>query len=1105
MTDKTDAMSSRRGRREPRPSASPARAAATGVLVLLRDPPIAQRLVRDLTVLGFDARWLGTPGAICGAVRQAPPAVVVFEDRAVGMDLGGFASELRRAGPTDLPVVIVSNLRLPPPVLEEKQRSLAPCGLLLKPFSLFDCVHTLRRFVKPGEDEGAGEGSLTDYNRPEEVFLSLLAEAMRAGRPAAVVRERPEGAVELFVRGNRLLAVVSSDEHEADLGSLLIDEGLVRASHVDWAREELRGVRSDARLGELLTGRCGLDVSGLAACLERQAAQRFLAVLGWRHGTTRTRLGDHPPARAGRVHMDVRPLILAGLLAHGDRDLVRHVLATRRDRAFDLGRDDAAALEALAATEEDRLFLELLASGRLLGEAGVLAKLPDDRAGVWATYIAFFVAADHETPAAQEPRSTTAPICIEALQHTPSQHATIDPAEQARREYAVGYRKLSAGLFAEAEAHFARVVAETPTRGDARAHLAWCQYRALDLESEGAEAAVEQVIEGLRGALQCSPQLGIAYDYLGCVYRDRSDLRRAATAFLKALEADPGNTEALENLRRLHRPPSGEQPAAVLGRIRTKSWQARVPPPPLPPTGPFSSPAVPENVETRPVDGPPPPPSRVPIPSPAASNLPVAPVALVVLEWSDAAALDDSAKGRLVHEVHRVGATLEEFGLTRLCAVVGFPRVAESHQLAAAVLATAFLRTLEQTVVGRPDAKDRLAPRIAIRTGQVDPSAGGDALGELVAEARRQATSAGDWRIVAETAPYRGFEGLVDLRPLAGRPDLGELRECMMADAASLSWSGDGSFPSLPAVRSQPRMAAVSRGPMWASIAPGTRLGGFEVEAFVGAGGMGEVYRARDVALARLVAVKVMRPDALSSPLAVRRFQREAQALAALNCPNVTQIYSLSLDAEPPYLAMEYVDGPALRQVLEDRCCLPLAEALDVFSQTVEGLDAVYRRGLIHRDVNPKNLLLDRHGTVKITDFGLVKMELAGGSLSGTSSVVGTPLYLSPEQARGQDVDFRTDLYSLGITLFHLLAGRPPFWGRTVIDIVTKHVMEPMPSLASFGVSVPAEVEELVQSLTAKQPDQRPASYDEVARLAAELLADCGEVRPPRRPFGVAG
>jgi len=311
-------------------------AAATEVLVLLRDPPIAERLVRDLTLLGFSAQAFARPSGVCEAARVAPHAVVLFEDRAVGMDVAAFAADLRRAGPADLPVVLVSNLRLPTPVVGERERTLWPCGVLQKPFSLFDCVHVLRRFVAP-EGEDPGDDSLTDYNRADEVFLSLLAEAIRAGQPAAVVRERPEGAIEIFVRDHRLLAVVSSNEHDNDLGSLLVDEGLVRASQVEWARAELRGERSDARLGELLTGGCGLDVNELARCLERQAARRFLGVFGWRNGTSRSCLGSHPPPAAGRVHMDVRPLVLAGLLAHGHRGLIRGALDAGRDGRFGTG------------------------------------------------------------------------------------------------------------------------------------------------------------------------------------------------------------------------------------------------------------------------------------------------------------------------------------------------------------------------------------------------------------------------------------------------------------------------------------------------------------------------------------------------------------------------------------------------------------------------------------------------------------------------------------------------------------------------------------------------------------------------------------------------
>jgi eukaryotic-like serine/threonine-protein kinase len=255
-------------------------------------------------------------------------------------------------------------------------------------------------------------------------------------------------------------------------------------------------------------------------------------------------------------------------------------------------------------------------------------------------------------------------------------------------------------------------------------------------------------------------------------------------------------------------------------------------------------------------------------------------------------------------------------------------------------------------------------------------------------------------------------------------------------------------------------------------LAPGTRLGPYEIVSRIGAGGMGEVWKARDTRLDRVVAVKV------KSGRFSERFEREARAIAALNHPNVAQIY----DVGENYIVMEYIDGQPVRPTDEVR------KVLDAAVQIADGLAAAHAAGFIHRDLKPGNILRTREGRVKILDFGLVKRAATGAEsdetrtmLSDPGTVVGTPSYMSPEQARGQEVDFRTDQFSLGLVVYEMLTGRRAFQRPTTVETMTAIIrddVEPIPPTA------PPALRWTVERCLAKDPEQR---YDSTRDLYREL------------------
>ena len=284
---------------------------------------------------------------------------------------------------------------------------------------------------------------------------------------------------------------------------------------------------------------------------------------------------------------------------------------------------------------------------------------------------------------------------------------------------------------------------------------------------------------------------------------------------------------------------------------------------------------------------------------------------------------------------------------------------------------------------------------------------------------------------------------------------------------------------------------------------PGKRLAHFQLERPLGRGGMGEVWLSQDLALDRPVAVKVLARDVADAPSSRERFYREARAQARVLHANVGHLYYIGEDDGQLFFAMEYIEGESLQARLERLGKLPVAEALEVCRQAALGLREAQRHGFTHRDVKPSNLMIDRHGRVALLDFGIVKEHLEIGErgrhameLTHKTSVIGTPLYMAPEQARGGTVDFRADIYSLGATLHHMLSGKPPFDGTTALELVSQHLTEARPPLAS-GRRREQTLEHLVDRMMAKKPADRFDSYDDLIEALEQASPEA------RRPAGV--
>jgi len=265
----------------------------------------------------------------------------------------------------------------------------------------------------------------------------------------------------------------------------------------------------------------------------------------------------------------------------------------------------------------------------------------------------------------------------------------------------------------------------------------------------------------------------------------------------------------------------------------------------------------------------------------------------------------------------------------------------------------------------------------------------------------------------------------------------------------------------------------------------GKTLGQFRIVERIGAGGMATVFKAYQPVLDRYVAVKVLPDYHARDPIFKERFLREARAVARLDHPNIVQIYLFGEEENITYIVMQYVDGGTLKDKLKQTGALSPTDALKFVIQAAEGLGAAHEHGIIHRDVKPANMLLRKDGHLLLSDFGIVKILEGTTNLTRVGTGIGTPQYMSPEQGTGQPVDASSDIYSLGIVLFHCLTGRVPFNADSPLTITVKHLNEPLPVAFLRQVNVPQPVEQAIVKMTAKVPGER---YSTTSEVITELL-----------------
>jgi serine/threonine protein kinase len=275
----------------------------------------------------------------------------------------------------------------------------------------------------------------------------------------------------------------------------------------------------------------------------------------------------------------------------------------------------------------------------------------------------------------------------------------------------------------------------------------------------------------------------------------------------------------------------------------------------------------------------------------------------------------------------------------------------------------------------------------------------------------------------------------------------------------------------------------------------GQQVENYRILAPLGVGGMGEVWKAVDVNLERIVALKVVTVGLSTNADLIARFRLEARVQAALNHPNIATLYSFLVWEGKAVMVMEYVEGETLRDMIVSRGAIPTQSAINLCVQALLGVEAAHRQGVVHRDLKPANLMLNKSGVVKVMDFGIAKIQ-DGARLTRTNTAIGTFCYMAPEQIRGLAVDARSDIYSMGITLYEMLTGRVPFDFQSDFEIQSAHVHTPPTPPMVHNPNIPTAVGAAVMRALAKNPDERFASAGEFIRALPDLSLASAKVEP---------
>ena len=255
--------------------------------------------------------------------------------------------------------------------------------------------------------------------------------------------------------------------------------------------------------------------------------------------------------------------------------------------------------------------------------------------------------------------------------------------------------------------------------------------------------------------------------------------------------------------------------------------------------------------------------------------------------------------------------------------------------------------------------------------------------------------------------------------------------------------------------------------------------GRYRIEARIGHGGMAEVYEATDIINKRRVAIKMIREDVMRNPINLRRFQNEATIASSLNHPNIVKVYNHGTIEGRPYIANEYIRGQTMKDMLDFRTSIPIAEAVSYMLQLTSAMFYAHQHNIIHRDIKPQNIYVMPDGTIKLGDFGIAQASGMDDSFTKTSEIVGSVHYLAPEIAQGKPASIQSDIYAAGVTFYELLTGHVPFDKDTPVNVAVAHIKEKFPPVKKYVPNCPKEIERIIANATKKRLSERYKGADE--------------------------
>ena len=270
----------------------------------------------------------------------------------------------------------------------------------------------------------------------------------------------------------------------------------------------------------------------------------------------------------------------------------------------------------------------------------------------------------------------------------------------------------------------------------------------------------------------------------------------------------------------------------------------------------------------------------------------------------------------------------------------------------------------------------------------------------------------------------------------------------------------------------------------------------YRIDKVIGVGGMAAVFRAEDMQMHRTVAVKILKDDVAEDEVSVRRFINESRAVAMLSHPNIVNIYDVSVRTDAKYIVMEYIEGITLKSYMQKKGALDVREVIAYTEQVLRALEHAHRKGIVHRDIKPQNIMVLKAGIIKVTDFGIAKLPDAE-TVTVKDSAIGTVFYISPEQASGQKIDARSDIYSLGAMMYEMATGKLPFLGDTPVSVALKQINDEAPTAKSVNPSIPLGLSQIIERAMAKDPDLRYQNASQMLRHLQKLKED------PRATFKV--